>query len=96
MNVSPIKVPNARALRSVDGIIIAVEIFSLIGVFAATALLAFLLYDNPAAGALWLASPLCLALLIGSAYKVHLDWKRIGDAGSDGEPETQTDGSPAS
>lgn len=96
MNVSPTKVPDARALWSADGIILAVEFFGVIGVFAATVLLVILLYYNPAAGTLWLALPISLALLVGSGYKVRLGWKRIGDAGRDGEPETQTDGSPAS
>ena len=94
MNASPMKVPKARAVWSVNGIILAVEFFGVIGVFAATILLVILLYYNPAAGALWLALPISLVLLVGSGYKVRLDCKRIGYAGRDGESETQTDGSP--
>ena len=93
MNVSPMKVPSARDLWSFDGIILAVEFFGVIGVFAATILLVILLYYNPSAGALWLALPISLALLVGSGYKLRLDWRRIGDAS--GELETQADGSPA-
>jgi len=96
MNVSSMKVPNARDLWSIDGIILAVELFGVIGVLAATVLLVILLYYNPAAGALWLALPISLALLVGSGYKARLDWKRIGDGNGRGESETQTEGNPAS
>lgn len=96
MNVSPMKVLKARALWSVDGIIFAVELLSATGIFAATVLLVILLYHRPAEGALWLALPISLTLLVGSGYKARLDWKRIGDTGKYGESEAQTDGTPAS
>lgn len=96
MNVSPMKVLSPRTLCSADGIILAVELFGVIGAFAATALLVVLLYLNPSAGTLWLALPISLALLIGSIYKARLDWKRTADVGRDGESGPQTEGSPAS
>ena len=95
MKVIPVKVPNARSLWSVDGMVLAIELFSVIGVFAATVLLIFLLYYNPASGALWLALPLCLALLVGSGLKVRLDWQHLGVSGKDGESETRPRGNPA-
>ena len=96
MKVIPVKVPNARSLWSVDGMVLAIELFSVIGVFAATILLIFLLYYNPASGALWLALPLCLALLAVSMLRVRFDWQRIDNASSDNESENRPSGNLAS
>lgn len=94
MKVIPMRVPTARALWSADGIILAVELLGVIGVFAATVLFIILLCYSPASGVLWLGLPLCLALLAGSALRVRFDWQRINADSRDGEPETRPDGSP--
>lgn len=94
MKVIPMRVPTAQALWSVDGIILAIELLAVIGVFAATVLFIILLCYSPASGVLWLGLPLCLALLAGSALRVHFDWQRINADRRDGETETRSDGSP--
>ena len=96
MNVSPMKGPTVRSLWSVDGIILAVDFFGVISVFAATVLLVILLYYHPASGALWLALPLCLAIQAMSVLRVRFDWQRISNASSDSESENRPSGNLAS
>ena len=92
MKVTPVKVPNPRSLWSVDGIVFIIELFGVIGVIAATVLLIILLYYYPTAGALWLALPLCLALLAGSAWRLRVDWRGITHTNADDIPETRPGG----